>query len=221
MLAVGHHKKRGASCAMLQTAREVVMKFLSALVTGSVVTIFLAFSQPLDAAPGGFAHVSGGGGHAFGGASVGHASGGRFFGGPRGGFAGGWRGGGGHWHHGFWRGHHFFPGWWGWGGGWGWYGYPYYPYGYGYGYYDYDDPGYDSYGPGYSYGSRYGDYSGESRSLTGDVQAELRRQGYYRGQIDGVIGPSTRGAIRSFQEDRGLPTTGRIDRALLHAMRFA
>jgi Putative peptidoglycan binding domain len=194
------------------------MKFLSALVTGSVVTIFLAVSQPSAKASGGFgARSSGGGGHAFGGASVGHTSGGRFFGGSRGGFAGGWHGGGGHWHHGFWHHHHFFPGfwgpgWWGWGGGWGWYGYPYYPYGYGY--YDYGDPGYD-YGPG------YGDYSGQSRSMTEDVQAELRRQGYYRGRIDGVIGPSTREAIRSFQEDRGLPSTGRIDRALLHAMRFA
>jgi Putative peptidoglycan binding domain len=203
------------------------MKTLSALVTGSAVTVFLAFSQPLDAAPGGsagaaagggsFARASGGGGsaHASGGQSIGHASGGRFFGGSRGGFAHGWRGGGGHWHQGFWRHNHWYPGFWGpdW---WGWYGYPYYPYGYGY--YDYD---YSDWGPGYSYGPSYGDYGSDSASLAKDVQAELRRQGYYRGRIDGVIGPATREAIRSFQEDRGLPTTGRIDGALLHAMRFA
>jgi len=200
----------------------MVMKILSALVTASVVTVFLAFSQPLDAAPGGVARAAGGGGHASGGGgrggpSVGHASGGRFFGGSRGGFAHGWHGGGEHWHNGFWRHHHWHPGFWGpdW-YGWGWYGYPYYPYGYGYYSYDYDD-----WGTGYSYGPAYGDYGGESGSLAQDVQAELRRQGYYRGRIDGVIGPRTREAIRSFQEDRGLPITGRIDRALLRAMRFA
>jgi hypothetical protein len=201
------------------------MKILSALVTGSMVTAFLAFSPPLAAAPGGVARASGpsSSGHASSGPSAGHgSSGGRFFGGSRGGaFAHGghgggghWHGGEGHWHDGFRHHHNFYPDFWGY--GWYGYGYPYYPYG---SYYSYD---YNDWGPSYSYGPAYGDYGyGDRGSLAEDVQAELRREGYYRGRIDGIIGPATRDAIRSFQEDRGLPITGRIDRHLLHAMRFA
>jgi peptidoglycan hydrolase-like protein with peptidoglycan-binding domain len=47
------------------------------------------------------------------------------------------------------------------------------------------------------------------------VQDNLRRLGYYRGVVDGIIGEGTRSAIRSYQIDRGLPVTGRVDRALL------
>jgi peptidoglycan hydrolase-like protein with peptidoglycan-binding domain len=47
------------------------------------------------------------------------------------------------------------------------------------------------------------------------VQENLRRMGYYRGQVDGLSGPSTRAAIRAYQIDRGLQVTGRIDSELL------
>ena len=47
------------------------------------------------------------------------------------------------------------------------------------------------------------------------VQENLRRLGYYRGAVDGIIGAGTREAVRSYQIDRGLPVTGRIDSALL------
>ncbi len=47
------------------------------------------------------------------------------------------------------------------------------------------------------------------------VQDNLRRLGYYRGVVDGIIGEGTRSAIRSYQIDRGLPVSGRVDRALL------
>ncbi|MDQ3620938.1 MAG: peptidoglycan-binding protein [Verrucomicrobiota bacterium] len=52
------------------------------------------------------------------------------------------------------------------------------------------------------------------RSLEIDVQMALRRAGYYRGPIDGAIGPGSRNAIREFQVDNGLAVTGRIDRGL-------
>ena len=42
----------------------------------------------------------------------------------------------------------------------------------------------------------------------GIIQAALAQRGYYRGPIDGVWGPETRNAIRSFQAHRGLPVTG-------------
>ena len=78
---------------------------------------------------------------------------------------------------------------------------------------------------GFSYYSRpstayrgqqvYGSYSD---SLAVDVQRELRRRGYYRGSIDGDIGPGSRSAIRAYQYDRGLSATGRIDSSLLRSL---
>lgn len=58
----------------------------------------------------------------------------------------------------------------------------------------------------------------QPRSLEADVQAALRRNGYYRGPVDGEIGASTRSAIRDYQYDQGLSATGRIDRSLLNSL---
>ena len=87
-----------------------------------------------------------------------------------------------------------------------------YPYGYGYGYgypygYGYGDP--YGYGYGYGYGGNqyggngYGDsgYAGHSR--VAELQRRLARAGYYRGSIDGVLGPQTRRAIRAYERDHG------------------
>ncbi len=52
------------------------------------------------------------------------------------------------------------------------------------------------------------------------VQQELARRRYYRGPIDGQVGPQTRAAIRVYQVDKGLPVTGRIDGALLKSLRL-
>ena len=61
-------------------------------------------------------------------------------------------------------------------------------------------------------------YSSYSDSLAADVQRELRRRGYYRGPIDGDIGPGSRAAIRAYQYDCGLATNGRIDSSLLRSL---
>jgi hypothetical protein len=84
-----------------------------------------------------------------------------------------------------------FPGWWGWGWGhwWGWGG------GYPYGYYGY------GYGAGY-YGSGYG-YGGSSQSRVAELQSRLTLAGYYHGAIDGIMGPATRRAIRSYERHHG------------------
>jgi hypothetical protein len=50
------------------------------------------------------------------------------------------------------------------------------------------------------------------------VQRALSRRGYYRGGIDGEVGPGTRAAIRQYQYDRRLEVTGRIDRSLLRSL---
>jgi len=52
-----------------------------------------------------------------------------------------------------------------------------------------------------------------------EAQRRLRDLGHYRGTIDGLLGPGTRAAIRTFERDRGLPETselaGRTAEALL------
>src|SRR5436305_2288669 len=43
-----------------------------------------------------------------------------------------------------------------------------------------------------------------------NVQAALQEQGYYHGEVDGLIGPLTRAAIADYQRDHGLYETGAI-----------
>ena len=47
------------------------------------------------------------------------------------------------------------------------------------------------------------------------VQAALMRLGFYDGDIDGLLGPKTRAALRAFQQTEGIPQTGRLDIATL------
>lgn len=107
---------------------------------------------------------------------------------------------------------------WGWGGGFYNYGWPYYS---DYGWpYDYDYYPYDDY-----YSSQPASAATiifvRGNSLVANVQRELRRDGYYRGGIDGAIGPESRAAIRAYQVDHGLPVTGRIDYSLLRSLRLS
>jgi hypothetical protein len=50
------------------------------------------------------------------------------------------------------------------------------------------------------------------------VQRALARRGYYRGPIDGAIGPMSRRAIARYQDDHGLPVTGTITSSLLRSL---
>lgn len=43
------------------------------------------------------------------------------------------------------------------------------------------------------------------------VQAALMRLGYYHGDIDGILGPTARAAIRKYQKAQSIPQTGRMD----------
>ena len=45
-----------------------------------------------------------------------------------------------------------------------------------------------------------------------NIQQALKNAGYYRGNLDGKIGPQTRQAILSFQRDNGLITDGVVGR---------
>ena len=92
-------------------------------------------------------------------------------------------------------------GWWFWDAGWWFpaYGYApgaYYPYG----------------GPIYGYNGLTPD------RVVVDVQLQLRRDGYYAGPVDGVLGPMTRRAIANFQADHGLAITSTVDEPTIETL---
>ena len=51
-----------------------------------------------------------------------------------------------------------------------------------------------------------------------DVQAELQQMGYYKGEVDGLLGPLSREALAAYQADQGLTTTAAIDQPTLDAL---
>jgi peptidoglycan hydrolase-like protein with peptidoglycan-binding domain len=51
-----------------------------------------------------------------------------------------------------------------------------------------------------------------------DVQAELQEMGYYRGEVDGLLGPLTREALTAYQADQGLTVTAVIDEPTLDSL---
>ena len=61
-------------------------------------------------------------------------------------------------------------------------------------------------------------YYSRHHSVAVDVQVALRRRGYYRGPIDGDIGPGSREAIRAYQYDHRLRVTGYITDSLLRSL---
>jgi peptidoglycan hydrolase-like protein with peptidoglycan-binding domain len=50
-----------------------------------------------------------------------------------------------------------------------------------------------------------------SRAMIRRAQWRLRQQGLYRGRIDGVMGPATSAALRSYQRENGLRQTANLD----------
>jgi hypothetical protein len=54
-----------------------------------------------------------------------------------------------------------------------------------------------------------------------NVQAALQQQGYYQGEVDGLLGPITRNAIANYQRDHGLYTTSTIDEPTLQSLGMA
>ena len=125
----------------------------------------------------------------------------------------------------------FYP-WWPW-----WWDYPYYGYGYGYGYpygYGYGYPYGYGYQNGYGYDNSYGyedsgaypDQSGyqngygsqAANSTVAAAQDRLSHDGFYHGQIDGVMGPETRHAIVRFQTNHGLHINGELSSETLNAL---
>jgi Putative peptidoglycan binding domain len=54
--------------------------------------------------------------------------------------------------------------------------------------------------------------------VVANVQVALQQQGYYQGDVDGLLGPLTRAAIATYQRDRGLYVTSAIDQPTLESL---
>ena len=83
--------------------------------------------------------------------------------------------------------------------------YPAWGYDTAYEYYPYD-------GPIYAYNDLPPD------QVIANVQSSLQEQGYYTGEVDGLLGPLTRAALASYQRDHGLYTTAAIDQPTLASL---
>ena len=51
-----------------------------------------------------------------------------------------------------------------------------------------------------------------------DVQGVLQQMGYYKGEVDGLLGPLTREALTAYQGEQGLTQTAAIDEPTLDAL---
>jgi hypothetical protein len=80
--------------------------------------------------------------------------------------------------------------------------------------------GYDPSAQYYAYdGPIYVGHSAEPPDrVIADVQAELQQMGYYKGEVDGLLGPLTREALTAYQADQGLATTAAIDEPTLDSL---
>ena len=82
---------------------------------------------------------------------------------------------------------------------------------------------------GYDPGAQYYAYNGPiyvghtsepPDKVIADVQSELQNMGYYQGEVDGLLGPLTRQALRDYQADHGLEVTEAIDEPTLNELQL-
>lgn len=108
----------------------------------------------------------------------------------------------------WWRSHHSHVlliggGWYYWNAG---YWYPAWGYDDSAAYYPYDGPIY------------VGDKPTPFDQVVADVQSTLQEQGYYHGEVDGLVGPLTQEALTSYQIAQGLEPTAAIDQPTLESL---
>jgi hypothetical protein len=80
--------------------------------------------------------------------------------------------------------------------------------------------GYDSAHEYYAYDAPIyvGKRSDPPDKVIADVQAALQEMGYYRGEVDGLIGPLTREALTAYQRDNSMTVTAVIDEPTLDSL---
>lgn len=54
--------------------------------------------------------------------------------------------------------------------------------------------------------------------IVADVQSTLQEQGYYHGEVDGLVGPLTQEALAAYQSAQGLEATAAIDQPTLESL---
>ena len=82
--------------------------------------------------------------------------------------------------------------------------------------------GYDQANSYYPYdGPVYGYNDLPPDQVIANVQATLQQQGYYQGEVDGLLGPQTRAAIADYQRANGLAETAAIDQPTLESLGMA
>ena len=86
------------------------------------------------------------------------------------------------------------------------YWYPAWGYDSGHQYYAYDAPIYA------------GRHAEPPDKVIADVQAALQEMGYYKGEVDGLLGPLTREALTGYQRDNGMMVTAVIDEPTLESL---
>jgi hypothetical protein len=57
--------------------------------------------------------------------------------------------------------------------------------------------------------------------VVANVQSALQEQGYYQGEIDGILGPQTRAALAEYQSAQGIEPTGAVDEPTLETLGMA
>jgi peptidoglycan hydrolase-like protein with peptidoglycan-binding domain len=60
-----------------------------------------------------------------------------------------------------------------------------------------------------------GDALRSSEHVVRQAQSELKREGLYRGKVDGITGPETKQAIAAFRQREGLQQTAHLDQATI------
>jgi hypothetical protein len=94
-------------------------------------------------------------------------------------------------------------------------GYYYFNNGYWYAAWGYD-PGHEYYA--YDAPIYAGKHAEPPDKVIADVQAVLQEMGYYKGEVDGLLGPLTREALTGYQTDQGMTVTAVIDEPTLDAL---
>jgi hypothetical protein len=57
--------------------------------------------------------------------------------------------------------------------------------------------------------------------VVANVQSALQQEGYYQGDIDGILGPQTRAALADYQSAQGIEPTGAVDEPTLQSLGMA
>ena len=82
--------------------------------------------------------------------------------------------------------------------------------------------GYDPGASFYAYdGPIYAYHDLPPDQVVANVQESLQNQGYYHGDVDGMLGPLTRAALADYQRDHGLYTTSAIDEPTMESLGFS